>query len=131
MCALSLYYSQTQAIFLRQSRLLSSVNILRTVESCISGIFGHSEIFHYFGCSFYSINNKLLIYTLLHEFWCPKCFWQIFCHKKSTHLHHSYLKYALVKTHSKHLQCFCVLTFISWSPWFNQYLMTLLHITIT
>ena len=29
------------------------------------------------------------------RFWFPKWFWQNFCHKKSTHLNHSYLKYAL------------------------------------
>ena len=28
-------------------------------------------------------------------FWCPKWFWQKVCHKKSTYLDHSYLKYAL------------------------------------
>ena len=30
------------------------------------------------------------------RFWCPNWIWQNFCHKKSTHLDHSYLKYALV-----------------------------------
>ena len=30
------------------------------------------------------------------QFWRPKWFWQNYCHKKSTHLDHSYLKYALV-----------------------------------
>ena len=29
------------------------------------------------------------------RFWWQKWFWQIFYHKKSTHLEHSYLKYAL------------------------------------
>ena len=43
-------------------------------------------------------NYTLLIYTLiwiLKRFWFPKWFWLNFCHKKSTHLDHSYLKYTL------------------------------------
>ena len=30
------------------------------------------------------------------RFWCPKWFWEFFCHKKSTLLNHFYLKYALI-----------------------------------
>ena len=58
----------------------------------------------------YSLNNtkrmkkKQRYFTQLHtliwifkRYWCSRWFWQKFCHKKSTHLDHSYLKYALVQ----------------------------------
>ena len=41
------------------------------------------------------------------RFWCPKRFWQNFCHKKMTHLDHSYLKYALGKWKFKALENSC------------------------
>ena len=44
---------------------------------------------------FLSTNLHPLIW-IFKRFWCPKWFWEFFCHKKSTLLNHFYLKYALI-----------------------------------
>ena len=43
-------------------------------------------------CYFTHLHPLIWIFK---RFWCPKWIWQKFCHKKSTHFDHSYLKYAL------------------------------------
>ena len=45
----------------------------------------------------YCTHLHLLIW-MFKQFWCPKWCWQKFCHKKSTQLDQSYLKYALGKS---------------------------------